>query len=100
MSIHHDHYVERNDDPSAVAGAAGIGGAIIGIFLIAMLVIGFLLALFVWSPWYARVNSNGNITPQTGTQQPSGDTKIDIRGDIRVLPQNPSSDQGTQPSNP
>jgi len=72
----------------------------IDVFLISMLVISLLLALFVWSPWNAGVTIN-NLAPQTGTQQPGGDTNINIRGDIRVLPDNnSSSDAGPQPSNP
>lgn len=100
MSIHHEHYPDRTGD-TAGETAAGVGGAVIGLFLAAMLVIGLLLALFMWSPWNVGV-----ITPQPGTGQP-GDLDINIRGDIRV-PQSPSGDMGSgdtgggqqQPSSP
>ncbi|GEM_PF-4684075 len=81
MSLHHDHYPDRTGDSAA---AAGIGGAVIGLFLAAMLVIGLLLALFMWSPW--NTGAGPGVTPQPG----AGDTDINIRGDIRVVPQAPS----------
>jgi hypothetical protein len=88
MSTHHDHYPDHTSD---TATAAGVAGAATGLLLAAMLVIGLLLALFMWSPWNAR---SVGITPQPGIEQPSGDKDIDvnIRGDIRV-PQNSSGNE-------